>query len=244
VAVALILVAVAALGLSVSVGLSGTAPVSSQLYQVKKVSLASGAGMTARWNPCQKAIVWRANLVGLPASKRLAMLKQLQTAFNRLSSIDGMTYRYAGRTPFIPRQSNLVNQPADIVVAAVKASQTDLNLGERSLGFGGVLWATWYGSDGEGAAVVRGYVVLVPSGFAQLKPGFGKGKTQGNVILHELGHATGLEHVNNQKEQMYPVLTGISPKGYASGDLAGLAKLGTRAGCITIPERVTITDYN
>jgi hypothetical protein len=243
VAIALVLLAVTSLGVAISFSIT-TATAAAPLYQVKTVSLASGAGVTARWNPCQKAIVWRANFSGLPAAKRLAMLKQIKSGFSRLAAIDGMTYRYAGRTTFIPRTENMVSQPADIVVATVAASKTNLNLGEKTLGFGGVLWATWYGSSGEGAAVVRGYVVLVPSGMAKLKAGFGAGKRQGNVILHELGHATGLEHVANDDEQMYPILTTISPNGFAAGDRLGLLKLGRRPGCITIPDRVNIKDYS
>jgi hypothetical protein len=237
--------ATAVLGaIGVAVVLYAGAPAAGSTYQVKTVRLASGAQTVARWNPCQKAITWQANLKGLKAAQRTVMLAQFKSAFIRLSRANGMTYRYTGKTPFIPRKANLVNQPADIVLATVPTTQTDLNFSERSLGFGGVLWATWYGSSGEGAAVVRGYVVLPPSGLAKLRPGFGAGKTQGDVILHELGHATGLDHVSSKSALMYPVLTTGAPNGYAKGDLAGLAKLGTKPGCITIPSRVNIKDYD
>jgi hypothetical protein len=172
------------------------------------------------------------------------MLKQFKTAFSRLAKANGMTYRYAGTTGFVPRRQNLVSQPADIVVAAIRAGDTDLNFTERSLGFGGVLWATWYGDTGEGAAVVRGYVVVLPSSLLKLKAGFGPGRTQGDVILHELGHATGLEHAPSRAALMYPTLTPSAPNGYAWGDLTGLSKLGVRPGCIAVPPRVDIKDYS
>jgi hypothetical protein len=92
--------------------------------------------------------------------------------------------------------------------------------------------------------VVRGYVVLVPSGITKLKAGFGAGRTQGSVILHELGHATGLQHPTSRAVLMYPTLTTAAPNGYAAGDRAGLDKLGTRPGCITVPARVDIKDYD
>ena len=44
------------------------------------------------------------------------------------------------------------------------------------------------------------------------------------VILHEIGHLVGLDHVNDQAELMYPrggTLTDSGP-----GDLTGLATLG------------------
>ncbi|GAB3247291.1 hypothetical protein [Kineosporia babensis] len=213
-------------------------------YTLRSAQLASGKSTTARWDPCQKAITWQVNMAGWPAKKRPAMLKQIQSAVAQVSRITGMKYRYAGTTTFTPRQENLVSAPADIVVAVINPKTTNFSFSENSLGYGGVLWATWYGGDGEGAAVVRGYAVLIPSGMNKLKAGFGKGNTQGNVILHEMAHAAGLDHVRSSKQQMYPDLTAKSPNGYASGDLQGLGKVGKKAGCITIPDRVNITNYD
>ncbi|GAB6898537.1 matrixin family metalloprotease [Kineosporia succinea] len=213
-------------------------------YTLRSAQLASGKSTTARWNPCQKAIVWRVNMAGWPASKRPAMLKQIQTSVARVAKVTGMKYRYAGTTTFIPRQENLASAPADIVVAVIDPKKTNFSFSENSLGYGGVLWATWYGSSGEGAAVVRGYAVLIPSGMNKLKPGFGTGNKQGNVVLHELAHAAGLDHVRSKAQQMYPDLTAKSPNGLAPGDVQGLQKIGSKAGCIDVPSRVNITDYN
>ncbi|MBT0769321.1 hypothetical protein KIH74_10345 [Kineosporia sp. J2-2] len=213
-------------------------------YTLRSAQLASGASTTARWNPCQQAITWQVNMSGWPASKRSAMLKQITAAVTKVSKVTGMTYRYAGTTTFTPRQENLVSAPADIVVAVINPKTTNFSFTENSLGYGGVLWATWYGGDGEGAAVVRGYAVLIPAGMNKLKAGFGGGNTQGNVILHEMAHAAGLDHVRSKAQQMYPDLTAKSPNGYAAGDLQGLVKVGKKAGCITVPSRVNITDYN
>lgn len=162
------------------------------------------------------------------------MLKQIQTAVAKVAKVTGMTYKYGGTTTFTPRQENLVSSPADIIVAVINPKTTNFSFSENSLGYGGVLWATWYGGDGEGAAVVRGYAVLIPAGMNKLKAGFGGGNTQGNVILHELAHAAGLDHVRSNKQQMYPDLTAKSPNGYASGDLQGLNLVGKKAGCITV----------
>lgn len=48
------------------------------------------------------------------------------------------------------------------------------------------------------------------------------------VILHELGHVMGLEHVDDPVQLMYPEIG--SPDGLAAGDLNGLHELG-RAQC-------------
>ena len=48
------------------------------------------------------------------------------------------------------------------------------------------------------------------------------------VLLHELGHLVGLDHVTDKNQVMYPTLT--HPIGhYAPGDVAGLAILGNGA---------------
>ena len=244
-ALALALMAGAVLGLVPVMALGATeAGATRTPYVVKTVRLASNSITTARWNPCQPAIAWRANLQGLKAAARPAMIDQLRKAFARLAAADGMRYHYLGDTAFVPRQNNLVAQPADIVVAAVDKSATDFQFTDNSLGYGGSLWATWYGDSGEGAAIVRGYAILIPSGLAKLKPGFGAGRSQGDLILHELGHATGLEHTADSSQQMFATLTPGAPRGYARGDLAGLGKLGIRPGCIDIPARVDVKDYN
>jgi hypothetical protein len=127
-------------------------------------------------------------------------------------------------------------------VAAVAKTRTDFPMTARSLGYGGVSWSTWYGSQGEGAAIMRGYVVLEAKAIQKLKGGWGTGMRQSNVILHELGHASGLDHAASRKSQMYPTLTSASPSGFAAGDRAGLAKLGRKAGCISVPSYVSLRD--
>ena len=44
------------------------------------------------------------------------------------------------------------------------------------------------------------------------------------MILHELGHVMGLEHVDDPRQLMYPEIG--TPDGLAAGDLNGLYELG------------------
>jgi hypothetical protein len=214
------------------------------MYKLKQSTLKSGRSVVKRWNPCQEAITYQVNLTGLPKPKRAAMLGQVNDGFAILSAANGLTYRYTGSTAFVPRKGNIVDAPAEIIVAVVAKSATNLDLSGSAIAVGGTKTWTWSGRQGEGAAVVRGFVVLDSAETSSLKAGFGKGKSQGNLILHELGHATGLDHVTSEAEQMNPELSSSAPKGYGPGDLVGLQKIGKEAGCITIPTVVPVADLS
>lgn len=239
---ALVLFGIIAGGPLVSlIGTAGTASATGGPdHRFKTVGLADGARVVPRWNPCQRAITYKVNLTGLPAGRRPAVLAEVRSAVGDLGAATGMRYRYAGATSFVPRTANLPDAPAELVVAAVDADDTDLDMAESSIGFGGVLWASWP----SGAGVLRGYVVLNPAGFLALTPGSGPGTTQVNAILHELGHAAGLEHVRAGGELMDAELTRRAPDGYGPGDRAGLAEVGRAAGCLRIPADVGVADLS
>jgi predicted Zn-dependent protease len=65
-----------------------------------------------------------------------------------------------------------------------------------------------------------------------LPGGYGSGETRGQLLLHELGHAMGLEHTSAKSQIMYPTLLNRSRTTYGDGDRTGLDKLGRQAGCI------------
>jgi Matrixin len=73
--------------------------------------------------------------------------------------------------------------------------------------------------DGPGFAAMQSSGMADPDGAARA------------IILHELGHLVGLDHVEDPKQVMYPT-TSSSVSTYASGDLNGLAKLG-RGDCFS-----------
>lgn len=61
---------------------------------------------------------------------------------------------------------------------------------------------------------------------------FSAGASRGNLLLHELVHAVGLGNVNNTRLVMNPYLSSRTPRGFAAGDLAGLARVGRIKGIL------------
>ena len=88
--------------------------------------------------------------------------------------------------------------------------------GAYAVGVGGPIVS----EDGE---ILGGGVVLrADEAFPAV---FGAGATTGNVLLHELGHALGLDHVADPEQLMFPTMSAETPDGFADGDRAGLQSL-------------------
>jgi hypothetical protein len=83
-------------------------------------------------------------------------------------------------------------------------------------------------TGGEPAVYVSGQVRLDAVRMSTLMSEDGGAAVAEAVVLHELGHLVGLDHVDASTEVMYPqadrVITQLGP-----GDLTGLAALGSGA---------------
>jgi predicted Zn-dependent protease len=91
----------------------------------------------------------------------------------------------------------------------------------------------WTDSKGRWqAAVGRGFVVINERHNNFYQDGFGSGLTRGALLLHEIGHALGLDHVGSTNELMYPSILRRARSNYKAGDTVGLHKVGKRQGCI------------
>lgn len=211
-------------------------------YATSTVRLSDGRRVVLRWNPCQ-VITYRINVSAVPSRQRAAMITQIRAAVTRLSAASGLTYAYEGTTTAVPRTSSITRQSAELIIAVTTRSATDFAIGNGVLGYGGYRYWQWTtttstGRKIGGAAIARAWVVLDAPGLLATRAGFGKGATQGNVILHELAHTVGLDHVKDRRQLLYPTLTSSAPNGYADGDKAGLKVVGRRAGCQAVPSSV------
>jgi hypothetical protein len=186
-----------------------------------------------RYDPCTDV-----HYVINPASAPAGAVDEVQQAFQRLGAATGIAFVYDGPTTegHVPFGQRKTYQPdrygprwAPILVSWTTADGEPL-LGGSVLGYGGSS-SFWSGTSDE--AYVTGEVVFdtVQDG---LRPGFGPGLTRGNLVLHELGHVAGLDHVQDAGQLMYPSISAGAPDGYAAGDLNGLAQLGAGCGCLAV----------
>jgi hypothetical protein len=217
-------------------------------YAVQRVRLPDGRTVVVRLDPCQSAVTYKVNVAAVPARTRAAVLAEIRTAVARLAAATGIAYRYRGTTAEVPRSATIDRQSAELVVAVSTSRGTDVGIGGATVGMGGYHYWIWQNTSAggrtvAGAAIGRSWVVFDRDGLARLRAGFGAGTTRGNVMLHELGHSAGLEHVDDRRQLMNPILTAAAPNGLAAGDKAGLAAIGRRAGCIALPAGM-VTDLS
>lgn len=182
-------------------------------------------GQRLRWNPCAP-VRWRADLRNAPAGT----LAALQSAVATLSSESGIPFVYDGAASFIPQKGGATG-PAPLVVSfgrrPGRPSASNYLTGGSNVGYGGyTATGTWV----QGKAVykiTRGFVVIDADRYPFLSS-----KIRQGILLHELGHAVGLNHAKYRTELMYPTIAASSPTGYSAGDLNGLRLLGRSAGCL------------
>jgi hypothetical protein len=184
------------------------------------------SGWVQRWNPCQ-VINYRVNAASAPAGE----LSRVFSAVASVSQATGLRFNYVGTTDYVPENGDW-NQPADLVISfanhnGMSGGSTYLS-GANQLGEGG-FQSTYVTSNGHISSykITKGYAVIDAVAY-----GYGSAKVRNDTLLHELGHAVGLNHAHYTSEIMYPVINNYSPDGYTAGDLSGLAKVGASQGCL------------
>ncbi len=186
-----------------------------------------------RWTPCGVSpgvITYRVNPRGLPRGG----LKEIKRALGMVTAASGFAFRYLGKTNLVPikKGSGTISRGADVTIAFATPKQVPALRGP-------VIATT----------PVRASAV-VPSGFPgaknwrvieaatvvdrtfRFRPGFAAGRkpSRGATLIHEFGHAVGLDHVRDRRQVMYPSPTRFAAS-YAKGDLRGLSRHGVAAGC-------------
>jgi hypothetical protein len=166
--------------------------------------------------------------VGAPVNYRLRLdagptegFALVKDALQLMANVSGIEFRFDGT---FYEMSEVDFEKRCLWIAFVNPEDGDRGgtqgLGDMVLGLGGPVVR---GRDIIGGSVRIGNDPTV-------KPGFGPGHTLGGVLLHELGHALNLDHVDVQTELMFPCVTELSPDGFGPGDRMGLWLLGAGRG--------------
>lgn len=149
----------------------------------------------------------------------------LAEALAAVHTATGLVFAVDGTTTEAPVQNRAPYQPdrypdrwAPVLVAWSDPVESPKLAGDVS-GTGGSLWI----SAGDDRVYVTGTVVLDGPQIADLLDRRDGRAAARGIILHELAHLVGLDHVEDPEQLMYPT---TSRRGFGAGDLTGLARLG------------------
>lgn len=190
-----------------------------------------GDGSPVRYNPCQAL-----HFVINPAGAPLGGVELAREAAALVAAATGITIVDDGLTTELPaansRSANLrrVYQPevydksrwAPLLIGWLDLTETDLFQPTDIGGNGGSLAAA---PPAGPRTYITGSVTInskIPRRIHKL------------ALMHEFGHAMGLDHVEDRRQVMAPVAPDFINKrpAWGAGDIAGLAKLGRAAGCL------------
>lgn len=190
-------------------------------------------GAPVRWNPCE-TITYALNTAGTSSPVRA----DLKVALSRITRATGIRFRSVGVTmeTFISAYQRMryrgVIRKAALILVWVDGDEYQAvlrRLGDPrpSIAFAKTMAGLYANRD-----QYFGGIVVMDANATAMR-GFGYRYAHGSVLLHELGHIMGLDHVKDPDQLMY---SGRHPnlrvRDFGVGDLEGLRQLGEEAGCL------------
>ena len=164
----------------------------------------NSSGSPARWNPCESV-----HYIVVPGGGPAGWQNDVSNDISQAASATGLSFVSDGTASSAPS-----NYKGIVISWASQLSGSDTV---------GLTTYDYYNVSSYTPQIVSATIQLLSS----LKGGGGTSGEQ-PVLLHELGHALGLAHVN-ASEVMNPVDQGYSS--YHQGDVNGLSRLGSSQGC-------------
>lgn len=171
----------------------------------------TATGEPVAWDHCEP-IRYRVNPRGAPTG----WAPLVRSAMDTVSEASGFELVYDGTTrerDFLERRPG-----APVLVGWGDPTEFDQLAGDVA-GFGGATAVVLGGRQ----RYVTGEVLLDEGDYAQMAT-LGRGGAMRLVLVHELLHVLGLDHVDDRRELMYP--TFLDQGGLGPGDEEGLQRLG------------------
>lgn len=190
-------------------------------------------GAPVRWDPCER-ITYAVNTRGVTSPVRA----DLKEALRRVTRATGIEFESAGTTKetffraYLRMRYDGVIRKAALILIWVDhddygAILRRLRDPRPSIAFAKTMAGLYTNQD-----QYFGGIVVVDAD-ATVGRGFGNRYAHGSVLLHELGHIIGLDHVKDPDQLMYSGHhTHVRLRGFGPGDLVGLRRLGKDAGCL------------
>jgi hypothetical protein len=121
-------------------------------------------------------------------------LNMVRTGLDKVSLLSGLRFEITSITTEIPTRDwfsrgSSSGKPAPVLIGFVSRADSDLFVSPSALA--GTVANPTSGSEPE---IITGAIAFDADAFLSLNPGFGKGRSRGVVVLHELGHLVGLSH--------------------------------------------------
>jgi hypothetical protein len=187
------------------------------------------SGKPVRWNPCAP-IHWRYRTTYSPSGGSTVA----RAAVARIAYLTGTTWVFDGATTATPTSSWLPTSTDNIrpvLIGFTDGSHSDL-LRNRAASVLGVTRTAYFTATVNGSTVTATKAAVVALDRTNSLPMSGAVSWK-TVLLHELSHAMGLDHVGNTHELMYPTLQHTYTD-LQYGDRMGLSKQGRASGCINL----------
>ncbi len=171
------------------------------------------SGDPVTWSSCEP-IRYVVNPAGAPDGWQQTVTQ----AMDAVTAASGLRFEAQGTTDDrgFENRVDLLDRPGPVLIGWASVAEQPRLEGD-TVGFAGPR------IGGNGRTYVTGGVVLDAAAFERMEAR-GNEALERAVVMHELGHLVGLDHVDDDKQLMYPTTTFQTT--FGNGDLEGLKELG------------------